>query len=108
MGAHFAPEATQPDREQVVALREAEQGAWERIAARRAARLAAEGRPDFALSAAGAAASAGDSGPAKLGPQVVGVRRRDAVNTLARRLAGFTPSEIEGAIAEAGGAVLSQ
>ena len=103
MGQRFAPEADPLGEAQLAAYQEAEQQAWAAIAARRAARLAAEGRRDHG---AGPAETAGQQAP--LGPSVLGVRRRDAVNRLARRLAGFTPREIEAAIAAAGGAVLQE
>jgi uncharacterized ferritin-like protein (DUF455 family) len=99
MGERFAPEADSLGQEQLAAYEQAEQEAWTAIASRRAQRLEREGRADHA------AAGAAELG---LGPAVVGVRRRDAVNRLARRLAGFTPGEIDEAIAAAGGASLAE
>jgi hypothetical protein len=95
MGQRFAPGAESSASTEVTAYQEAEERAWANIAARRAARLEAEQREDFAAA----------GGPPPLGPSVLGVRRRDAVNKLARRLAGFTPEEIDAAVAAAGGAV---
>ncbi len=102
MGQRFAPGEDTLGREQGVAYREAELRAWENIARRRAARLAAEGREDFVISLAGGAENV------ELGPPVLGVRRHDPVNVLARRLAGFTDEEIEGTIAAAGGATVAE
>lgn len=100
MGQQFAPGADMLGQEQLAAFQDAEQHAWSNIATRRAARLAAAGDQAAAASSLQAAASA------PLGPSVLGVRRRDPVNQLARRLAGFTPAEIEDAIAAAGGAIV--
>jgi uncharacterized ferritin-like protein (DUF455 family) len=98
MGQRFAPGEDTLGREQLAAYQAAEQQAWTNIADRRAARLEAEGREDFAITAAGGP----DAVP--LGPPVLGVRRHDPVNVLARRLAGFTTEEIDAAITAAGGA----
>ncbi|MGH2368540.1 MAG: DUF455 family protein, partial [Chloroflexota bacterium] len=95
MGQQFAPGADSLGQDELQAFQEAEERAWGNIAARRSARMAAEGRVDHA-------AAAGTPPP---GPSVLGVRRRDPVNKLARRLAGFTPGEIEHAVTAAGGAV---
>jgi uncharacterized ferritin-like protein (DUF455 family) len=95
MGQQFAPGEDALGQDELRRFREAEEQAWERIAERRLARLEREGRRDFAAT----------DGPPPLGPSVLGVRRRDAVNRLARRLAGFTPDEIEAAVAAAGGKV---
>jgi hypothetical protein len=96
MGQQFAPGADPSGQEERRAFQEAEAGAWERIAERRLERLEREGRADFAAPA---------DGPPPTGPSVLGVRRRDAVNRLARRLAGFTEEEIEQAVVAAGGKV---
>jgi uncharacterized ferritin-like protein (DUF455 family) len=95
MGQQFAPGEDALGQDELRRFQEAEEQAWERIAERRLARLEREGRRDFAAA----------RGPPALGPSVLGVRRRDAVNRLARRLAGFTPDEIEAAVAAAGGKV---
>ncbi|MBI3974193.1 MAG: DUF455 family protein [Chloroflexi bacterium] len=102
MGQRFAPETTSLGEAQLAAYEAAEQEAWTNIAARRAARLAAEGREDFVAAAAGGGAAV------PLGPTVLGVRRRDPVNVLARRLAGFTAEEIAAAIAAAGGTTVPE
>jgi uncharacterized ferritin-like protein (DUF455 family) len=95
LGQRFAPGHDAAGQDELQHFKEAETAAWERIAERRAARLSAEGRVDFA---------AGDGTPT-LDPSVLGVRRRDAVNRLARRLAGFTSEEIDAAVVAAGGRV---
>jgi hypothetical protein len=100
MGQRFAPGDDTLGQEQLAAYRQAELQAWEHIAARRAARMAAEEREDFVVALAGGAEQV------PLGPPVLGVRRHDPVNVLARRLAGFTDDEIEGVIAAAGGATV--
>jgi uncharacterized ferritin-like protein (DUF455 family) len=102
MGQRFAPGEDTLGQEQRAAYRAAELRAWENIARRRAARLAAEGREDFVFELAGGAENV------ELGPPVLGVRRHDPVNVLARRLAGFTDEEIEVAIAAAGGATVPE
>ena len=96
MGQQFAPGEDPPGQEERRIFQEAEARSWERIAERRLARLEREGRTDFAAPA---------DGPPPTGPSVLGVRRRDAVNRLARRLAGYTEEEIEQAVAAAGGKV---
>jgi hypothetical protein len=109
MGQQFAPGTDALGQDELRVFQEAEAGAWEAIAARRAARLAAEGRTDFAAQGGPPGLPAGEERTRRVGPpagpSVLGVRRRDAVNKLARRLAGFTPEEIEQAVAAAGGAV---
>jgi uncharacterized ferritin-like protein (DUF455 family) len=95
MGQRFAPQTGEEDP---ASFRDAEERAWERIAERRLERVEREGRTDFA--------AAGGAPPP--GPSVLGVRRRDAVNRLARRLAGFTAEEIEAAVAAAGGKVIAE
>jgi uncharacterized ferritin-like protein (DUF455 family) len=102
MGQRFAPGEDSLGRGQRAAYEAAELRAWESIAARRAARLAAEGREDFV------AALAGGAEQVPLGPPVLGVRRHDPVNVLARRLAGFTDEEIQVAITAAGGATVPE
>lgn len=102
MGQRFAPGEDTLGQEQRTAFRDAELRAWQNIAARRTARLAAEGREDFVI------ALAGDAAPVPLGPPVLGVRRHDPVNVLARRLAGFTDEEIRDAVAAAGGATVPE
>ncbi len=96
MGQQFAPGEDPPGQEERRIFQEAEARSWERIAERRLARLEQEGRADFA---------APTDAPPPTGPSVLGVRRRDAVNRLARRLAGYTEEEIEQAVAAAGGKV---
>lgn len=102
MGQRFAPGEDALGQEQRSAYRDAELRAWEHIAARRTARLAVEGREDFVV------ALAGDGETVPLGPPVLGVRRHDPVNVLARRLAGFTDAEIRDAVAAAGGATVPE
>jgi uncharacterized ferritin-like protein (DUF455 family) len=100
MGQRFAPGEDTLGQAQLAQYQEAELRAWESIAARRAARMAAEGREDFVVATAGGAEKV------PLGPPVLGVRRHDPVNVLARRLAGFTPDEIQEAVTAAGGATV--
>ena len=100
MGQRFAPGQDMLGQEQLTAYQDAELQAWLNIAARRAARMEAEGREDFVITMAGGAENVPP------GPPVLGVRRRDPVNVLARRLAGFTDEEIQHTIANAGGATV--
>ena len=102
MGQRFAPGEDTLGQEQRATYAAAELHAWKQIAARRAARLEAEGREDFVMTLAGGAENVA------LGPPVLGVRRHDPVNVLARRLAGFTDEEIDVAISAAGGATVTE